>query len=162
MVAARRDSLHRRGAQDLGRKVRQEGSTSERRSDKGERRPGGAEVIGARDRARALDREGNVPLQVGQLAPTGCTHLAARSTSEVRNRVTRWRSRSWTSSPGPGDGRRSSPALACWPPTFPSPTSATSSWVDGHPPSYDTTSTSRSPRSAGPWASRPTSQGAPM
>src|SRR3984893_13812547 len=45
MVAARRGALHRRGAQDLSRKVRQESAARQRSADQGKRRAGGEKVL---------------------------------------------------------------------------------------------------------------------
>ena len=67
VVAARRGALHRGGAQDVGRQVRQEAAPCERRPHEGERGACLAKV-GARAGARARDRKGQVPFQVGQLA----------------------------------------------------------------------------------------------
>src|SRR5438067_10887417 len=44
MVAARRSPVHRRGGQDLGWEIRQEGTSGERRADQGRVDPGGAQM----------------------------------------------------------------------------------------------------------------------
>src|SRR5438552_334169 len=57
-VASRRDSVHRRGPQDLGRQVRQEGIARERGADQRERGSGGEEVMaktGVREHSIAHD-----------------------------------------------------------------------------------------------------------
>src|SRR6266571_3661313 len=45
MVVARRGEVHRRGTQDLGRQIRQEGAARERCSDQGKRGAGGEKVM---------------------------------------------------------------------------------------------------------------------
>src|SRR5207245_960059 len=59
MVAAGRGQVHRRGAEDLGREIRQEGAAGERRAHQGRRDPGGAQVsarVGLREHRIGRDK----------------------------------------------------------------------------------------------------------